>query len=183
MLQYVLNGLGSVSVAAYTAAQKIDSIATMPMNSFGATMATYAAQNYGAGKAERIRRGVFQCSLISVSFAFLMALVNIFWGSQLAAVFVGNGETEVLRLAKDYLVINGLFYFVLALLFYLPFYSSGTGKRPCSHHCRDHGADHAGLRRSAPYRNLRFCRGMRLQSAGLDRRLYSAGCRLFPDHP
>ena len=40
ILQYVLNGLGSVSVAAYTAAQKIDSIATMPMNSFGATMAT-----------------------------------------------------------------------------------------------------------------------------------------------
>ena len=127
MLQYVLNGLGSVSVAAYTAAQKIDSIATMPMNSFGATMATYAAQNYGAGKAERIRRGVFQCSLISVSFAFLMALVNIFWGSQLAAVFVGNGETEVLRLAKDYLVINGLFYFVLALLFIYRFTLQGLG--------------------------------------------------------
>ena len=61
ILQYALNGLGAVSVAAYTAAQKIDSIATMPLNSFGAAMATYTAQNYGAQKYDRIRKGVFQC--------------------------------------------------------------------------------------------------------------------------
>mgnify|MGYP000146368675 FL=1 len=50
ILQFALNGLGAVSVAAYTAAQKIDSIATMPLNSLGQAMTTYTAQNYGAGQ-------------------------------------------------------------------------------------------------------------------------------------
>lgn len=127
ILQFALNSLGATSVAAYTAAQKIDSIATMPLNSLGAAMATYAAQNYGAGKPERIRKGVFQCILISVSFSILMSLMNIFAGSKLTAIFVGNAETQVLSLAETYLTINGAFYSVLALLFIYRFTLQGLG--------------------------------------------------------
>ena len=128
ILQFALNGLGAVSVAAYTAAQKIDTIATMPINSLGAAMSTYSAQNYGANKIERIRKGVFQCILMSVSFSIIMGLVNIFAGSKLAAIFVGSGEKEVLSLARTYLSINGTFYFILALLFIYRFTLQGLGK-------------------------------------------------------
>lgn len=128
ILQFALNGLGAVSVAAYTAAQKIDTIATQPMNSFGATMATYTAQNYGANKLDRIRKGVFQCILISVSFSIVMGLVNIFAGYQLTSLFVGSGEKEVLSLSQTYLQINGALYFVLALLFIYRFTLQGLGK-------------------------------------------------------
>lgn len=128
ILQFALNGLGAVSVAAYTAAQKIDTIATQPMNSFGATMATYAAQNYGAGKIDRIRKGVFQCALISVSFSIVMGLVNVFAGYQLTGIFVGGKETEVLKLSEIYLKINGSMYFLLALLFVYRFTLQGLGK-------------------------------------------------------
>ncbi|MDO4273566.1 MAG: MATE family efflux transporter [Eubacteriales bacterium] len=128
ILQFALNGLGAVSVAAYTAAQKIDTIATMPVNSMGAAMSTYAAQNYGANKVDRIRKGVFQCILMSVSFSIVMGLVNIFAGSRLAAIFVGPGEKEVLSLARTYLSINGTFYFILALLFIYRFTLQGLGK-------------------------------------------------------
>lgn len=128
ILQFALNGLGAVSVAAYTAAQKIDTIATMPINSLGAAMSTYSAQNYGANKVERIRKGVFQCILMSVSFSIIMGLVNIFAGSKLAAIFVGSGEKEVLSLARTYLSINGTFYFILALLFIYRFTLQGLGK-------------------------------------------------------
>ena len=128
MLQFALNGLGSVSVAAYTAAQKIDSIATFPMNSFGTAMATYAAQNYGSGKFNRIRKGVFQCILMSGSFSILMGIVNILAGSQLTSLFVGSGETAVLELARTYLIINGCMYPVLALLFIYRFTLQGLGK-------------------------------------------------------
>lgn len=128
ILQFALNGLGAVSVAAYTTAQKIDSIATMPLNSFGATMATYAAQNYGAGKPERIRKGVFQCILLSVSVSIIMGLVNIFAGHQLTSIFVGSAETEVLSLSQTYLTINGSMYWVLALLFIYRFTLQGLGK-------------------------------------------------------
>lgn len=127
ILQFALNSLGATSVAAYTASQKIDSIATMPLNSFGAAMATYAAQNHGAGKPERIRKGVFQCILISVSFSVLMSLMNIFAGSNLTAIFVGKGETQVLALSETYLQINGAFYSVLALLFIYRFTLQGLG--------------------------------------------------------
>lgn len=128
ILQFALNGLGAVSVAAYTAAQKIDTIATMPINSMGAAMSTYVAQNYGAGKHGRIRKGVFQCILMSVSFSIVMGLINIFFGSNLASIFVGSGEKEVLSLARTYLAINGSFYFVLALLFIYRFTLQGLGQ-------------------------------------------------------
>ena len=127
ILQAALNGLGAVAVAAYTAAQKIDTIATMPINSMGSAMATYSAQNYGAGRISRIRKGVFQCILMSVSFSIIMGAVNILAGSQLAAVFVGKGETEVLKLAKTYLSISGMNYWILALLFIYRFTLQGLG--------------------------------------------------------
>lgn len=128
ILQFALNGLGAVSVAAYTAAQKIDTIATQPMNSFGATMATYAAQNFGAGKIDRIKKGVFQCALISVSFSIVVGLINVFAGYQLTGIFVGGKETEVLKLSEIYLKINGSMYFLLALLFVYRFTLQGLGK-------------------------------------------------------
>lgn len=128
VLQFVLNGLGSVAVAAFTAAQRIDQIAAQPMNSFGTTMSTYAAQNYGAGKIGRIRRGVRQCGLITVGLSIVMGLVNIFAGYQLAGVFVGLGETKVQSMAQTYLQINGSMYFVLALLFLFRLTIQGLGK-------------------------------------------------------
>lgn len=127
ILQFALNGLGAVSVAAYTAAQKIDSIATMPLNSLGQAMTTYTAQNYGAGKYERIKKGVFQCILISLTVSILMGLMNIFAGSNLSAIFVGSGEQDVIALSKTYLVINGSCYWVLGLLFIYRFTLQGLG--------------------------------------------------------
>lgn len=128
ILQFALNGLGAVSVAAYSAAQKIEAIATMPMNSFGTTMATYAAQNYGAGQYRRISQGVRQCCFVSVGFSIFMGVVNIFAGYQLAGLFVGPSETEVMSLAQTYLKISGSMYAFLALLFIYRFTLQGLGK-------------------------------------------------------
>ena len=105
ILQFALNGLGAVSVAA----------------------STYTAQNYGAGQYERIKKGVFQCILISLTVSVLMGLMNIFAGSNLSAVFVGSGERDVIALSKTYLVINGSCYWVLGLLFIYRFTLQGLG--------------------------------------------------------
>ena len=66
VVQSVLNGFGSTSVAAFTAASKIDQVATQPLLSFGVAMATFTAQNYGAGHFHRIREGVKKLSLIHI---------------------------------------------------------------------------------------------------------------------
>ena len=71
ILQVALNDLGPLAVAAYAAAQKIESIAMMPMMSFGIAMSAYTAQNYGARKFERIGEGVRKCCCMSVAFAVL----------------------------------------------------------------------------------------------------------------
>lgn len=128
VLQFVLNGLGAAAVAAFTAAQRIDQIAMQPMNSFGTTMSTYAAQNYGAGQIERIKKGVLQCSLISVGFSIFIGLVNILAGYQLAGIFVGTGVPEVLEMAQTYLRINGSMYWVLAMLFIFRLTIQGLGR-------------------------------------------------------
>lgn len=127
ILQFTLNNLGALSVAAYTAAQKVDNIATMPMMSFGMTMATYAGQNYGAGNMERIKKGVTQCAVISVTFSIVMGLVNIFFGHILAGFFV-SGQPEVIEQARIYLIINGSTYFILALLFIFRYTLQGLGQ-------------------------------------------------------
>lgn len=126
-LQFALNGLGTQAVAAFTAASKVDTLATMPMCSFGMTMATYSAQNYGAGNIERIHKGVRQCAIMSVSFSLVMAAVNIFAGRFLVGLFVG-AEPAVIELSQTYLIINGVPYFLLALLFILRYTLQGLGQ-------------------------------------------------------
>ncbi len=128
VLQFTLNGLGANAVAAYSASQKIDQLASQPVNSFGVTMATFAAQNYGAGKFDRIRKGVRQCCAMSLSFAVVIGLVNILFGYQLSTLFVGPEEVEVLNLSHTYLSITGCAYWVLALLFILRFTLQGLGQ-------------------------------------------------------
>jgi putative MATE family efflux protein len=116
ILQFALNGLGTAAVAAFTAAQKIDMTATLPLSSFGITMATYTAQNYGARRYDRIKKGVLQCSLISGSFSILMGILFVFAGRRFAAIFVG-ADSHAVELAYIYLVTNGSCYVILALLF------------------------------------------------------------------
>jgi len=128
VVQFTLNNLGAVSVAAYTAAQKIDMVAVLPMMSFGITMATYVAQNYGANDIQRIRLGVTQCCIMSVTFSIAIAAINIFAGHLFITLFVGEGQPEVVAQAQIYLVTNGIFYFVLALLFIYRYTLQGLGQ-------------------------------------------------------
>lgn len=128
ILQFALNNLGAVSVAAYTAAQKIDVIGVLPMMSFGITMATYVAQNYGANQIDRIRMGVRQCCIMSVTFSIAIAMINIVAGRTLITFFVGTGQSEVVSLAQIYLITNGSLYFVLSFLFIYRYSLQGLGQ-------------------------------------------------------
>jgi Na+-driven multidrug efflux pump len=91
-------------------------LATMPLNSFGLAMTTYAAQNFGAKKYGRIIKGVTQAAALTVSFSALMAVVYFFFGNHLAALFLGQ-ERDAVTLSHTYLKINGVCYPLLAWLF------------------------------------------------------------------
>jgi putative MATE family efflux protein len=116
VLQFALNGLGTAAVAAFTAAQKIDMVATMPMNSFGVTMTTYTAQNYGARRIDRIRQGLIRCLIISGALSILAGIVFVFAGHKLVALFI-PGDSGTISLAHEFLQINGACYIILSILF------------------------------------------------------------------
>ncbi|MFT8887426.1 MAG: MATE family efflux transporter [Ethanoligenens sp.] len=127
IIQFTLNELGTTAVAAYTAAQKIDVVCTQPMVSFGMAMATYAAQNYGARNMARIRSGLRQCCILSITSSMAIGLAAILFGRYVVMLFVGNTPT-VVRLAQVYFNFNCSFYFLLSALFVVRYTLQGLGK-------------------------------------------------------
>ncbi len=127
IMQVQLNALGPQAVAAYTASQKIDSVAGMPLMSFGITMATYTAQNYGAKQYGRIRQGIFQCCAMSVGFSLVMAVVMVLFGRPLSEFFVA-GDPAVAKMSADCLAVYGCCYWMLGLLFAIRYTLQGLGQ-------------------------------------------------------
>lgn len=122
ILQFALNKLGALAVGAFTVAQRIDVLAVQCLLSFGITMATYTAQNYGAGNIPRIKSGVVQGSIVSVAFAVISGILILLAADFSVRIFLGKNITdpaqieETIRLAKVYLTINCSMYIFLALL-------------------------------------------------------------------
>lgn len=125
VLQGALNTLGTDAVAATTAAQRIDQVATLPLMSFGITMATFAAQNYGARQFDRILIGVKQALVMSMGFGLFMGIIEILFGDLAVMLFVGSGQHEVLNLAQQYFWANGAFYYTLSALFIIRYVLQG----------------------------------------------------------
>ena len=117
-----------MAVAAYSAAQKVDTIGVMPMMSFGMAMAAYTAQNFGAEQFDRIRAGVRACILMSGSFSIAVGLFMYFFGGTLIALFVGPEESQVISYGHLYLAVDGACYFLLSLLFIFRFTLQGLGQ-------------------------------------------------------
>lgn len=128
VLQTALNGLGSDAVAAFTAAGKIDQIATQPMMSFGITMATFAAQNYGAKKYQRILDGVRDCLWMSGGFSLLGGGLIIWQGHRIVGLFLDKKSEVVLAYAQTYFNIVCSCYLALAILFIIRYTLQGLGQ-------------------------------------------------------
>lgn len=128
VLQVALNGLGSVAVAAFAAAHRVDGIAIMPMMSFGIAMAAYTAQNFGAKQFGRIVEGVKKCILMSCTFSVMVALFNIYLGAEIIELFVGAEAQQVIEYGRLLLIVTSIFYWALALLFIFRFTLQGLGQ-------------------------------------------------------
>lgn len=117
ILQTALNNFGSTYVAAYTAASKVEQLATQPLSTFGTAIATYSAQNLGAGKYQRIREGVRKCSLISLVVCVVGAILVITCGHFMVRLFMSEYQADVMEAAQQYLVIVAIFFPPLGILF------------------------------------------------------------------
>lgn len=127
ILQTAVNGLGSVAVASMTAGGKISMFFCCPFDAFGSTMATYAGQNVGARKLDRVTKGMVQCSILAAVYCVFAAAVMIGFGGKLALLFVDHTEVEIIRNVEQVLMWFSLFYIPLALVNIIRFSIQGLG--------------------------------------------------------
>ena len=127
ILQTAVNGLGSVVVASMTAGGKLSMFFCCPFDAFGSTMATYAGQNLGAGKLDRVTKGMVQCSFVAAGYSVVAAIVMILFGKNFALLFVDSTEVEIIANVAKLLIINSLFFIPLALVNIIRFAIQGLG--------------------------------------------------------
>lgn len=116
MVQSALNILGSTLVAAFTAAGKIEQVVTQAYVAMGTTMATYGAQNMGAGNVSRIRQGFKSCTIIGVVYSFVAATFIMTVGKYMTYLFVSEDVELIMSSVDIYLKCIGIFFIPLAVV-------------------------------------------------------------------
>ena len=127
MLQSANNALGTACVAAFTAAMRIKAFFMCPLESLGLAMATYAGQNYGAGKPERVWQGIKSSTLMMLAYTAANWFVLWFGARTLALLFVDASEVEVLDDTELFMRISCTFFPLLGLLCILRYTIQGVG--------------------------------------------------------
>ena len=117
MVQGLVNSFGAVVMAAFAAAVKIDSFAYAPVQDFGNAFSTFVAQNYGAGKEERIRRGMKSAIASVFVFCLLITVLVVGFARPLMQLFIDKESVETIAVGIGYLRIEAAFYFGIGMLF------------------------------------------------------------------
>lgn len=118
-VQGLVNSFGTTVMASFAAAVKIDAFAYLPVQDFGNAFSIFIAQNFGAGKTDRIRKGIRSAVLTSVSFSLIISLAVFIFAEPLMSLFIDAGETAVISEGVRYLRIEGAFYALIGILFLL----------------------------------------------------------------
>lgn len=116
ILQSAVNALGSSVVASISASNRVQNILTCPLETMGATMATYCSQNYGANRIDRVRQGIRQATIVTAVYSVVGLAIAYFCGRTIAQMFISAEETALLDSIRQFLTINGIFYFPLAII-------------------------------------------------------------------
>ena len=127
VLQTAVNGLGSLYVASMTAGTKLSMFLMCPLDALGQTMAPYAGQNVGAGKLDRVEKGLKSAAICGFVVSAVMMGVVLLFGNQLAMLFMDEKNDDVMRLTNIFLIINVAFYFLLTLVNTVRFTIQGMG--------------------------------------------------------
>ena len=127
ILQTAVNSLGSLAVAAMTSSFKVQNFLACPIDALGSTMATYGAQNVGAGRYERLGKGVVSASLIGFVYSGAAFVLAFFFGDNFVQFFVSGGGEELIYMAHSFMNVQVAFYPLLTLVNVVRFLIQGMG--------------------------------------------------------
>ena len=128
VIQGTCNTFGPEVIAAFTAALRIEQLATQPLLALGMAMATFAAQNFGAKKLSRIRQGARLATTAAFLISVAASLLVFYVGRDMIAVFLNEQNDFIVEIGKMYLSISTMFYFFLGLIFVYRNVLQGMGK-------------------------------------------------------
>ena len=115
-LQTAINKLGQDIIVAHTAARKISEIFMVMFTLFGQTMATYCGQNIGAGKVDRVKKGIRLSILYTCIWCTLVIIASYTIGGWLVYLVTGSSNDAVIVNATNYLKFDTIFYYVTAVI-------------------------------------------------------------------
>ena len=127
VLQAAINGMGAAIVAGVAAAQKISGFISCPVEALGATMAPYTGQNMGAGKIDRIGRGLRDAVFVGFAMSGISFLIALTGGRQLALLFLDAAEMEIIQYTYQFLLFCTGGYCLLTLVNTVRFTIQGMG--------------------------------------------------------
>lgn len=125
-IQFLINGFGTDCMAAYTAASKVDSFAQMPALNLGQAMTNFTAQNYGAGKIDRVIKGGKSALVMGIGISILISIVICLFPSIFISLF--NRDPGVVQIGNGYLRTVSVFYLIFAAMQILNGLLLGYGK-------------------------------------------------------
>ena len=128
VLQAAINTFGVAQMAGMTAARNVENVACQLPVALGQAMATYAAQNFGAGRLARIRAGVRASVLITVACGVVMTALTLLFGDLFVAAFLRERSAEVLAVGRRMLWVTAPFFVPLGLIFIFRNTLQGIGR-------------------------------------------------------
>lgn len=127
LLQSANNALGTIYVAAFTASIRIKYLFTCVFENIGVAMATYCSQNLGAGRIDRVGKGVRSALIIMLVYSVITLFIIYPFADEMMTLFVDRGESRIVVLAAQFMRINNYFYPVLGLLCIFRYSIQGLG--------------------------------------------------------
>ncbi len=113
IVQSLTNSFGEMFIAANVIVMRVDGFAMLPNFSFGTAMTTYAGQNVGAGKYDRVIKGAKQGTLVAVLTSTFMTTMILLFGKQLMGIFTDT--TELVELSRNMMGIIAAGYIAMAV--------------------------------------------------------------------
>ncbi len=124
-LQSLVNSYGTSAMAAFGAGSKIETFISLPIMNLGSAVSTFVAQNMGAGKVERVKKGVKSSITMALSISVFVLIIFFLFKENLIKLF--NTDPEVVSIGSRYLLTIGPFFFLISTSFMLTSSIRGAG--------------------------------------------------------
>lgn len=129
ILQGAVNSFGTETVTAHTAARKIDDIFMLTLGTIAMSSSTFASQNYGAGKIDRVKKGIRYGILLSFGWSAFAVLCAVLFRVPMITALTGTTSETVINTASEYIIWNISFFFILGVLLVLRSSLQGVGRK------------------------------------------------------